>query len=115
MSLSCSKGVKGSRPARNEREFLRYKAHIGKISKPAGTKWQWSEDDEQLQAIREIMQSYKEDKNARAPLGWRKLPPADGHKDKAEKKSESNGGKKKKRSQLSSSKSSGAKKKLKKV
>lgn len=71
MTPSCAKSGKG---ARNERELLRYKAHIGDITKPTSGKWEWNEDDEQLPMIRDILSSYKH--GERAPSGWRKLPAA---------------------------------------
>lgn len=71
LKMTPSRAHVGKGP-RNERELLRYKAHVGDITQPAGGKWQWDEDDEQLPAIRAIMESYKD--GERAPSGWKKLP-----------------------------------------
>lgn len=100
-------GVSGGKGPRNERELLRYKAHIGEIMQPAGGKWQWDEDDEQVPAIRDIMQTYKD--GARAPSGWRKVS-AVAVESRNVKTNEND---RKKRSKSSSNKeSNGAKKKL---
>jgi hypothetical protein len=95
MTPSCAKSGKG---ARNERELLRYKAHIGDITKPTSGKWEWNEDDEQLPMIRDILSSYNH--GERAPSGWRKLPAAgtNAHADKSKQGSITNSKKRNKES-----------------
>lgn len=75
LDMTPSRARTGKGP-RDEREFLRYKAHIGEITAPTGGKWQWNEDDEELEEIKLFMASFK-DERARAPSGWRKLPKKD--------------------------------------
>jgi hypothetical protein len=72
LNMTPSRARTGKGP-RDEREFLRYKAHIGEITAPPGGKWQWDDDDEELEEIKLAMKSFKEE-GSRAPSGWKKLP-----------------------------------------
>jgi hypothetical protein len=75
VELVIENGMTPSRAAtnkgcRNERELLRYRAHIGVIYRKK--KWEWEESDQELNLIRGILDSFKNGK--RAPSNWRKLP-----------------------------------------
>lgn len=70
LNMTPSRAHVGKGP-RDEREYLRYKAHIGEIKHPSGG-WKWEDEDDELAEVRHAMKSFKEGK--RAPSGWRKLP-----------------------------------------
>jgi hypothetical protein len=72
LGMDPSRSHKG-KGARNERELLRYKAHVGEITAPTGG-WKWSTtDDKELPVVRSILVGYR-DRNEKAPSGWRNLP-----------------------------------------
>jgi hypothetical protein len=72
LGMDPSRSHKG-KGARNERELLRYKAHVGEITAPTGG-WKWSPDDKELPVVRSVLVGYR-DRNLKAPSGWRNLPP----------------------------------------
>jgi hypothetical protein len=70
LGMDPSRSHKG-KGARNERELLRYKAHVGEITAPTGG-WKWTPDDKDLPVVRSMLIGYR-DRNEKAPSGWRNL------------------------------------------
>lgn len=59
----------GGRPCRDEREFLRFYAHFGKIEKKS--RWKWSRDEDDFVKIERMLEIFKD--GVRPPSNFRKI------------------------------------------
>ena len=59
----------GGRPCRDEREFLRFYAHFGKIGKKS--RWKWSRDEDDFVKIERMLEIFKD--GVRPPSNFRKI------------------------------------------